>query len=249
MAIQKTEAIVLGATKLRETSLITTFLTRDFGKLKTLSKGVRQEGSSLLPLYEPFSHVQIVFYEKTRSDIHFLSESSQICFFPKIRADFEKISWASFLLELTESVLPLEEKNEALFELLLLVLHCMEGASVSPFVSIFEVKLLWGSGLFPSLGACLCCGKSDFEEAYLNVEDGGILCGDCCDSHRTFYPISRGLIRTIHFFASNEFSKCLTLKLSPENEAELHRLTYHWIRGRFEKDLSTMRFLREVSLF
>ncbi|HNV87072.1 MAG TPA: DNA repair protein RecO [Candidatus Omnitrophota bacterium] len=249
MAIQKTEAIVLGATKLRETSLITTFLTRDFGKIKAISKGVRQEGSFLTPLYEPFSHVQIVFYEKTRSDIHFLSESAMLCFFPGIRADFEKISWASFLLELTETVLPLEEKNEALFELLLLVLHCMEGASVSPFVSIFEVKLLWGSGLFPSLGSCLRCSRTDFETAYLNVEDGGIFCEHCRDSHRIFYPVPKGLIRTIHFFAENDFSKCLTLKLSPENEAELHRLTYQWIRGRFDRDLSTMRFLREVSLF
>lgn len=248
MAIHKTEAIVLNSTRLRETSLITTFYTRSFGKLKALSKGVRQEGSALISLYEPFNHVQIVFYEKTRSDIHFLSESSLVHFFSKLRTDLSKISWAAFLLELVDTVVPPEEANEELFLLLVGCLRQMEKEPASPFVSIFEVKLLWGSGLFPALGSCIQCGRKDFDTAYLSVEEGGIFCGNCRDAHRGFVPLSMGLVKTIDFYASNDLDKCLALKISPSCETELHRLIHQWVRGRFEKDLATVRFLKEVDL-
>jgi len=248
MAIHKTEAIVLNSTKLRETSLITTFYTRSFGKLKALSKGVRQEASPLVSLYQPFNHVEIVFYEKTKSDIHFLSENSLVYFFPKLRTGFEKIAWGSFLLELIDTVVPLEEKNEDLFLLLLECLKQMEKNSVSPAVSVFEVKLLWGSGLFPALESCIRCERSDFETAYLSVEEGGIYCEKCRDSSRILYAVSMGLVRTIRFYAANDVAKAMTLKIAPACEIELNRLVYQWIRGRFEKELATMRFLREVDL-
>src|SRR5205085_2574055 len=125
-AIHKTEAIVLKAVKFRDTSYITTFFTRDFGKLKALSKGIRKEKSVLIAHYEPFSHLRLVFYEKSKSDIHFISESSLEYYFPKLRADFEKICWASYVLELIDVIHPLYEKNESLFTLLLDILHRME---------------------------------------------------------------------------------------------------------------------------
>ena len=70
MPIQKSEAIVLRSQDLRETSLIITFYTKDFGKIKGIVRGVRgphaQYGGGSL---EIFAHDEIVFYERKKADI------------------------------------------------------------------------------------------------------------------------------------------------------------------------------------
>ena len=247
MTIQKTEALVLKSAKFRDTSLITTFLTADFGKIKALSKGVRKERSLVLSHYEPFSHVQIVFYEKTKSDIHFLSECTLLYFFSKIRSDFEKISWASYLTEVAEAVLPVHEKNCVLFRLLLDVLHAMEKGPPSHLACIFEVKLLADSGVFPNLEGCMRCGKKD-SEGYLSLREGGIFCATCRKHAGDAFYLSKGLIKTIRFFAENEFSRGRLLKAGKEMEDKLHHMTAWWIRHRFERELASVHFLREVGL-
>ena len=64
MAIQKTEAILLRKRDLRETSLILSFFTRDFGKIHGVLKGARGTRARIgvNPLY--FSLEEIIFYEK-----------------------------------------------------------------------------------------------------------------------------------------------------------------------------------------
>jgi DNA repair protein RecO (recombination protein O) len=247
MSIQKTEAVVLRAYKFRETSLITTFLTADFGKIKAISKGVRKENSTALSQYEPFSHVRITFYEKTKSDIHFLSECYLVRYFSKLRQSFEKISWGSYLVDLADSVVPVQEKNPLTFRLLLEVLEKMEDTEPARLVPAFEIKLLADSGLFPALDACLRCGRRD-AEGYLSLREGGLVCGECRNTGEDYDFVSKGLIKTIGFLAENDLTKCVQFRIGKEMEEEIHRLVYRWIRYRLEKDLTTVHFLREVSL-
>lgn len=247
MTIQKSEALVLKTNKFRDTSLITTFFTADFGKIKALSKGVRKERSSVIAHYEPFSHVEITFYEKTKSDIHFLSECSLVYFFPKIRSDFEKISWASYLVELVDVVLPLEESNQRLFRLLLDILHKMEEESPSRLVAIFEIKALLQSGSYPSLDSCLRCGRKDVD-GHLSFLEGGLFCEGCWNRSSESMFISRDLIHTVRFLAESEFTKSLEWKILKESEEEIHRLAFRWIRYRYEKNMAAVRFLRNVDI-
>ena len=74
MAIQKTDALLLRKKDLRETSLILSFFTRDFGKINGVLKGVRgsRARGNANPLY--FSLDQIVFYEKKKSDLFIISQ-------------------------------------------------------------------------------------------------------------------------------------------------------------------------------
>ena len=69
MAIQKTQGFVLRRDDLRETSVILTVYTRDFGKLKLITKGVRSPEQRSLSSYELFALDEIVFYEKRKKNI------------------------------------------------------------------------------------------------------------------------------------------------------------------------------------
>lgn len=249
MSIQKAQAIVLRSIKFRETSLITSFFTAEFGKIKAISKGVRAEKSMLTAQYEPFTQVEIIFYEKIKSDIHFLSECSLVYFFSKIRNDFEKIGWASYLMELTDAVLPVHEKNSKLFALLLEVLRRMEEGSPSRLVNIFELKLLQEIGFFPRLESCIRCGKEDAGGTLsLSLAEGGMICVKCRRYSEEYFPVAQGLVKMMQYLAENEPAKGLQLTASREMEEEIHRLVYRWVKFRYERDLSAFRFLREVDL-
>ena len=76
MAIQKTEAIVLKTQPFRSSSLIITFFTRDFGKIRGIAKGVRQENQTRAAVYELFTRLEIIYYEKLRSDLHLVSDAA-----------------------------------------------------------------------------------------------------------------------------------------------------------------------------
>lgn len=249
MSIQKAQAIVLRSIKFRETSLITSFFTSEFGKIKAISKGIRKEQGTMMSHYEPFAQVDIVFYEKIKSDIHFLSECSLVCFFSKIRADFEKIGWASYLMELADAVLPIHEKNEALFRLLLEILHRMETGDPSRLVNIFELKLLQEIGFFPRLESCIRCGHEDPGGLLsLSLADGGVVCARCRRYAEEYFSVSKGLTKTMQYFVENDPDKGLQLNASREMEEEIHRLVYRWVRFRYERELTAFRFLREVDL-
>jgi DNA repair protein RecO (recombination protein O) len=247
MAIQKSEALVLKNTKFRETSLITTFFTAEFGKIRALSKGVRKEKSAVISYYEPFTHVEIVFYEKTHSDIHFLSECSLVYFFPRIRSHFERISWASYVVDLADAVLPEKEKDYRLFSLLLEILHRMELEDPSRLACVFEVKLFQHSGLSPNLYGCVRCGRKG-ADGYLYFQEGGILCEFCRGRQVADMFLSKGLIRTIIFLTENDSAKSSQLRISREMEDEIHRLTYRWLRYRLDKELASAQFLHQEEL-
>ncbi len=74
MPIQKTEGVLLKKRDLRETSLIVTFYTKDFGKISGVLKGVRGERPTASGVPQLFSLNQIVFYEKKKKDtfLHYL---------------------------------------------------------------------------------------------------------------------------------------------------------------------------------
>ncbi|MBU0880811.1 MAG: recombination protein O N-terminal domain-containing protein, partial [Candidatus Omnitrophica bacterium] len=64
MPIQKSDGILLRRQDLRETSILLTFYTRDFGKIKGIVRGVRGPRAIFGGgAYELFALDEIIFYE------------------------------------------------------------------------------------------------------------------------------------------------------------------------------------------
>ena len=76
--IVKTDAVVLRARNLRETSKFLTMYTEAYGKLTVVAKGVRQPKSRLGGVLEPFNIISVVLYKKENRDVHYLSSAEII---------------------------------------------------------------------------------------------------------------------------------------------------------------------------
>lgn len=155
MAIRTTEAIVLRTRPFRNTSLIVTVFTRDYGKVQCLAKGIKdrcaRKDSKFFCYLEPLTLNKIVYYQKSRSELHLVTQSDLLNQFQPLRRDLKKLAAASFMLELVDRGTQLEDANKGTFLLLLDGLNrlCAEKNNLQEPLSFFKTEFLKLSGLLP----------------------------------------------------------------------------------------------------
>src|ERR1043166_3937771 len=136
--IAKTEGIVLKSFDFRETSRIATFLTRDFGKVKGVLKGIRKDPRKFSSSVDRFSVNDIVYYQYRNSDIHLVSQCDMKVFFNGLRQDLKRMTAASYASELLDALVVSEEENASIYELMQNYLQSLQTVQdVNKLVHIF----------------------------------------------------------------------------------------------------------------
>lgn len=248
MPIQKSEAIVLRRQPLRETSLILTFYTRDFGKIKGILRGVRgARGQYGGGSFEILSLDEIVFYDRKKGDIFTTSQCDLVEFFNPIRRSLEKLAYAAYMAELLDSVTTLGDKNEQVFELLLNSLRLLSGDTSSRRAArIFEIKLLSLLGIMPTLESCANCGKRVDSSAKFSVTQGGLICVNCLASDRNAHTIMQGTVKFIEHIRALPFEKVARVKVADAVGKELEATLRKFLDYHIERRLKTLEFIKET---
>ena len=248
MPIHKSEAIVVRSRDLRETSLILTFYTKDFGKINGVVKGARtshaQFGGGAL---EPFAHDEIVFYERKRSNLFLVSQCDLIDFFYAIRSDLERIAYASYLLELLDSLTPAGDTNPDIFELLVKSLTFLSGkASPRRVARVFEIRLVKLLGLMPVLASCVSCSGSDLKDARFSFRLGGLVCKKCSAADKLSHFILPGTVEFIKRVETSNFDMVTRIKVSERVGRELEPLLRKVLDYHIERRLNTVTFIKSI---
>lgn len=222
MAICKTEAIVLKTFDFRETSIIANFYTRDFGRISGVLKGIRKEPAKFASSLEPFSINEIIFYRKTNSTLHLVSQADLKDNFSGIRNNMFKMVAANILAELIYAVCAEDDTNEEIFNLSLACLKALEtSADADKVMTIFKIKLLVLSGFKPHFDSCVSCAARILGESKFSASSGGLLCPDCYSKDPKSHMIFRGTIASILYIERNDFKNNLNLGLNPQIKKEL----------------------------
>lgn len=120
-------------------------------------------------------------YEIYKSKEYYNLNSGEVkkTFF-RIAEDVDKYMQSSFVLELTEKMIPEELPQPRLFNLLLDFFTAMEKREKrhETLVLAYEVKALDILGTFPQLEQCACCGRKE-NLNFFSVKDGGMICKKC----------------------------------------------------------------------
>jgi DNA repair protein RecO (recombination protein O) len=150
MQTDRADAILLRAQPVTESSLLVTWFTREFGKLKTLAKGARRPKSPLRGKLDLFYQDEIIFLRSQRSDLHLLHD----CFVEKaharLRDSVTALTAASYVCELVEAATEAEDPNAALFDLLAETLGHLEKQVGAVLLLWFEARLLAATGWRPA---------------------------------------------------------------------------------------------------
>ena len=242
--IVKTEGIVLKSFDFRETSRIATFFTRDFGKVKGVLKGIRKDPRKFGSNVEKFSVNDIVYYQYRNNDIHLVSHCDMKDFFSGLRQDLERMTAASYASELIDTLMPAEEQNLEIYDLMQAFLKTLQTTpDVSKLVQTFQIKILSLSGFQPHLEACVRCNKNVAQSPRFSLALGGLLCGVCKDSTGETTPISLGAVASILHIQRNDWDASQRLGMAPFIKKELKYVLNHFLVFHLERHLRSTRFL------
>ena len=242
--IIKTEGIVLKSFDFRETSRIATFLTRDHGKVKGVLKGIRKDPRKFGSSVESFSLNDIVYYQYRNSDLHLVSHCDMKDFFSGLRRDLERMTAASYATELIDNLMPLEQENPEIYDLMQAFLKSLQlTTDVTKLVQTFQIKILSLSGFKPHLETCVRCSKNVAQAPRFSLRLGGLLCGVCKDPGGEATPISLGAVASILHIQKNDWEYALRLGMAPFIKKELKYVLNHFLVFHLDRHLRSTRFL------
>lgn len=246
MAIQSTHAIVLKRKDIRESSIIVTLFTKDFGKIIGLVKGIRVSKSRYASKLESFSLNKIVFYQTQKKDIQLISNCDLEDSFENLRKDLRLTTFASFFVELVDSVTELFDKNEKIFRLFLnsLVLLSKEKFPERA-VLIFQIKLLTEAGLMPQVSACAGCDR-EYSNYKFSHKLGGLICQRCLQEDPEAVNISRGALATVSHIYNSSWNQARRVKPSKKINFEIVSILNNFIEYQLQKKLKSLEFLQRI---
>ncbi len=143
----RTRGIVLRLHRWHETSYIVTWLTSDYGKLKTVAKGARRPKSLMRGALDLFFCDELQFLRSAKSELHILQEAAVAEPFARIRADLPAFHAASYFVALTDAMTEVDSPVRESYQLLEEFLGALNRGETSiELVYSFEFRLLRALG-------------------------------------------------------------------------------------------------------
>ena len=247
MSIDKAQALVLNKHDLRETSIIVNFYTKEFGKISGILKGIRTEPEKFASNLEPFSLNEIIFYRKTHSELHLVSQADKLNNFTGIRQSIERANTAGFMMDLIGSIMQVEDKNEEIFNLAIAALKELEtNYNPEKIATIFKIKILELSGFKPHFDSCVSCLNKIMGQSKFSLSLGGLLCPSCIQKDPASRSIFRGTIATVLHIEKNSFSNSLNLGMNPQIKKELDIILNAFLNFHLGRELKSQKVLSKM---
>jgi DNA repair protein RecO len=178
MSVLTSEAVVLRTWPLRESDLIVSFFTRDYGRIKGVAKSALKSRKRFGGALEPMTVARAWFAEKPRQELVRLDQLEIVRSPLSGPVDHVRLAVLSFFAELIDEALPEHDPQETVFRLLVSVLEQM---SITPpaliqtstqncappdigqpwmpltYFSLWMTRLM---GLLPDVSRCTACGDA-----------------------------------------------------------------------------------------
>jgi len=176
----KVRGLVLREVQIGEADKILTLVCDGIGRIDVSGKGVRSLRSPHMAATQIFAYSSFVLRKGKK--FYYIAESELLEPFFGLRSDIDRLSLASYLADITLDLIPEGTADDELLRLTLNAFFALSERKNVPMKQIkgaFEMKSADLAGFCPDLGCCLRCGTAEHKEMYLDVMNGGIVCGDC----------------------------------------------------------------------
>jgi DNA repair protein RecO (recombination protein O) len=252
MPVFSTPAILLRRIDYGDFDIIITFFTLKKGKLTLIAKSAKKSTKRFAGILELFSILELVAGGGRGKGLPVLQEAVLKQPFGNIRADFKKTAFASYWAELIYNWLEDDYRQEALYYLLEHVLSELDKGQTAEDVLhiLFQMRFLSLTGHRPLLTACSQCHKDleDFQQVkiILDLQMGGILCGNCSSRSASRISLARGTIKQLLWIESGHLAKANRMRFSPPALKESTQFLEEFINYHLGKQPRSLKFLRQI---
>ena len=204
------EGIIINTKNYGDTSKILDIFTKEYGVIGVIAKGCKSLKSNLRSVTDKLTYATFTLYYK-KDKLSILSEASVINNFSNVKKDIEKISYASFLIDLTNQVYK-QCEDASLYDLLISSLIKIND-NFNPLIitNILELKYLEYLGVMPTLDGCSICGSKNV--VTLSSDKGGYLCSKC---HTNEVIVSEKTIKLVRMYILVDINKIEKLDIKKE---------------------------------
>lgn len=182
MAIIETEALVLRTYSLAEADKIVVFLTQKNGLIRGVAKGAKRLKSRFGGSLEPFSIVNLTFFQKEEKELVSISHLDLKKSFFAEAGNPEFLQKFSYLSDLLFEFAPPNEPNETLYRMACVSLEAGRGnpEKLEAVAFYFELWLLRLAGFLPSWASCDLCGNAFRKDENTSLQANfHLFCSSC----------------------------------------------------------------------
>lgn len=212
--IESIEGIIISEKAYSETSKIITIITKEHGIINVLAKGAKTLKSSLRSTTTKLTHgyFNMVYKENKLST---LKEVDVINYYKNIKKDINKISYATYIVELVEQVIKQVNNEEVYGNLINALNKIEENLNPSIITNIIELKCLKYLGVMPIIDCCSKCGNTNI--ITISSDAGGYLCKNCRTNETIVDEKTIKLIRMFYYVDIGKIEKIeISKKISDE---------------------------------
>jgi len=231
--IDKDLGFVIKRYNFRETSLIATLYTANFGKIRGIFKGFYTQKREFASSLDLFSLNEFVFYPK-KSEIWLVSYADLVCDFAFLKTNLTKARAAATIFNLIDSSMQLWDKNLYIFNLLKNCLTLLAEECESKILYIFLIKFLTFSGFKPEFNHCISCKATLREEIFFSTSRGGFICKECHKKVKDIRPISPETSRSLLYIQDSDFDQICRVTPSSKCEEEIFYLLGEFLSYHFD---------------
>lgn len=174
--LTEVEGFIMSETPYGETSKIINVLTKEKGLIGIMCKGAKSMKSPLRASTQVFTYgVFSINYKEEK--LSTLVNVDVINPLKNIRSDLTKISYLTYISELTNQVI--KQTSQSIFEMFISIVLKMED-NLDPVIltNILELKYLPLLGVGLNLDSCIKCGNQT-NIVTIDASFGGLICKDC----------------------------------------------------------------------
>ena len=244
----RAEAIVLKTCDFGETDRILTLLTRHYGKVSVVAKGIRRSTSRLAGHAEPLTHATYQLARGRNLDV--LTGAEAWATYRGLREDLQSIAAGWYIAELADRFSVERSPSAPLFDLVETALrHLSAGAAPALVCRWFDLHLLDRAGFRPELGECVQCRTRPEEttNAWI-VEAGGLVCARCAPGSTTGpLALSVRALKSLRYLLVSDFAGATLLRVDDGLAGELERHLRAFVQSVIDREIHAARLLDELA--
>ncbi len=199
---------------------------------------------------EPFSLVELAVRSRRKDNLVWIDDSEVIEGFLGVRSDIEKVSAATYALELASLLMGEDQPDPGIFDLILAALRELDRAPVNPVrFMLFEIRLLTLLGHGPRFDSCPECGKEfrPGEAAVFSPAMGGAVHESCAEAENHAVKLSAETLALVNRGMTATEEVASRLRLGRHGVGELRSALSGFARYLRGADINSLSFLEGAS--
>jgi DNA repair protein RecO (recombination protein O) len=246
MPIRTAEAIVLRHYPLAEADRIIVFLTREYGKIRAVAKGIKKTKSKMSGTLEPLNHIRLEYYAREGRDLSYIRQCELVYSYLGKNPSVDCTCAFAYFAELTQEFVQDEQPNELFFRLLIAVLSAGEKGGINALlIRYFELWTLKLGGFLPHFECCCSCGNSIVNTGfYAWLAEGESRCVQCAQNRGS--AIKPEAAAVLNRFASLSPAQFAAQSVSECTGEDLRRFSQAMLEMHLEKRLKSYPVLKQL---